>query len=255
MRAIVCFSLLWLAACNSATKLGRETPPEGLQSIVSLKALCAADYYPVAQDISIRGLVVGNDLYGEFPKTLVIQDATGGIAVAVDAANLCDAFPFGSEVTVACNGLTLARYGGKIVLGDDPDGQYGVTRIAGSEVGRYVRLSGAGGISQVSPITFAEIEPEHIDTFVRFDGVRFTQPGTWCEVDAELQPLTTEHTITDAGGETFTVRVSAACSYAKEPVPQGTGSLMGVIDYFAGKYSLRISDHSITAEARPRAYP
>lgn len=30
--------------------------------------------------------------------------------------------------------------------------------------------------------------------------------------------------------------------YAKEPSPQGTGSLYGIIDYFAGKYTLRVTN-------------
>lgn len=46
----------------------------------------------------------------------------------------------------------------------------------------------------------------------------------------------------DTRGRTFTVRTAATCAYAKEPLPQGTGSLYGIIDYFAGKYSLRITN-------------
>ena len=40
----------------------------------------------------------------------------------------------------------------------------------------------------------------------------------------------------------FTVRTAATCVYAKEPLPQGTGSLYGIIDYFAGKYTLRVTN-------------
>ena len=35
---------------------------------------------------------------------------------------------------------------------------------------------------------------------------------------------------------------AATCVYAKEPLPQGTGSLYGIIDYFAGKYTLRVTN-------------
>ena len=46
----------------------------------------------------------------------------------------------------------------------------------------------------------------------------------------------------DTRGRTFTVRTAATCVYAKEPLPQGTGSLYGIIDYFAGKYTLRVTN-------------
>mgnify|MGYP000823525294 FL=1 len=54
--------------------------------------------------------------------------------------------------------------------------------------------------------------------------------------------VATEREIVDTRGRTFTVRTAATCVYAKEPLPQGTGSLYGIIDYFAGKYTLRVTN-------------
>ena len=74
--------------------------------------------------------------------------------------------------------------------------------------------------------------------------MRFTDAGTtWCDTDPETgRTVATERTIADARGRTFTVRTAGTCVYAKEPVPQGTGSLYGIIDYFAGKYTLRVTN-------------
>ena len=47
-------------------------------------------------------------------------------------------------------------------------------------------------------------------------------------------------------------------TYATEPVPQGTGSVYGIIDYFNGKYTLRIANREVdfaTVAARPTACP
>lgn len=79
---------------------------------------------------------------------------------------------------------------------------------------------------------------------MRFDGVQFADAGkTWCDTDPETgRTVATERTILDAGGNEFTVRSTATCVYAKEPVPSGTGSLYGIIDYFAGKYTLRVTN-------------
>ena len=84
----------------------------------------------------------------------------------------------------------------------------------------------------------------HIDTRVRFDDVRFADAGkNWCDTDPETgRAVATEREIVDTRGRTFTVRTAATCVYAKEPLPQGTGSLYGIIDYFAGKYTLRVTN-------------
>ena len=77
----------------------------------------------------------------------------------------------------------------------------------------------------------------HTDTYVHFEGVRFVQQGNWCDPDPETgRPATTERQIADASGREFTVRTAGTCTYATEPVPQGTGSVYGIIDYFNGKY-------------------
>ncbi len=99
----------------------------------------------------------------------------------------------------------------------------------------------------------------HTDTYVHFEGVRFVQQGNWCDPDPETgRPATTERQIADASGREFTVRTAGTCTYATEPVPQGTGSVYGIIDYFNGKYTLRIANREVdfaTVAARPTACP
>ena len=147
-----------------------------------------------------------------------------------------------------CNGLTLCNYGGKIELGAEP-GDYGAGTIPREELSRHIRvtLPEEGESHRAAPLTFGEVSARHIDTRVRFDGVRFAEPGkAWCDTDPETgRTVATERTILDAAGNEFTVRSAATCAYAKEPLPSGTGSLYGIIDYFAGKYTLRVTNREI----------
>lgn len=261
MRTIARLSLLLLlvASCNKTSKLEYGEPPQSeIRSITALKSLCTATSVVITEDISIRGHVTGNDHYGEFPRTLVVADATGGICVAIDHTDIGALFPFGYQVTINCNGLTLARYGGKILLGAAPDGQYGVTRIPNYEVDRYIRRTGQMLIPSATLLTFDQLTPAHIDTFVRFDHVHFASSGTWCDPDPEGGWLVTERLIADPAGRTLPVRTQGSCTYATEPVPIGTGSIYGIIDYFNGKYTLRVTNRRIlfaTSATPPRAYP
>ena len=214
----------------------------------------------VTEDITLEGVVTGNDFYGEFYKTLVVEDASGGISVLIDGTRLAFDYPVGAAVTIFCNGLTLGDYGGKIQLGVAPDGDYGVGRIPREELGRYLRRNpDKDRRPRPAVCTFDAIGPRQTDTYVCFEGVRFTEAGPWCDTDPETsEPQTSERTLTDAQGRTFRVRTLGTCAYATEPVPQGTGSVYGIIDYFNGKYTLRVSERRVefaNAAGLPRAYP
>lgn len=271
MKTTVCISrLAWLllpallVACNKATDpQPPENPAEDTQhTIAYLKTLCdGKESAVVTQEVVIRGFIVANDLYGEFDRMLVVEDATGGISIAADHPSLADEYPWGAVLTVRCNGLVLCDYGGKVMLGTEP-GEYGAGRIPHEELPRYLTVSmpGEGEEPPTTPLSFDQVAQRHVDTRVRFDGVRFEEPGAaWCDVDPGTgRCMTTERTIVDAQGNRFSVRTAGSCVYAKEPVPSGTGSLYGVIDYFAGKYTLHVTNREAvfaTAAAPPTAYP
>lgn len=260
MKTIASISLLVLlcGSCNKRSELHPGGDPVRTVSVAYLKSLCTRSSVRITQDIAIRGVVTGNDRYGEFYKMLVVEDASSGISVAADHSALADEYPFGTELIVYCNGLTLTDYGGKIELGATPD-NHGAGRIPEQELKRYLRPAAQPTSPLPSRSDFSQITTRQIDTYVRFDGVRFTASGLWCTTDPETgKAVTTEQTITDTAGHTFTVRVAATCRYAKEPVPSGTGSLCGIIDYFNGKFSLRITNRKFEftdSATSPRAYP
>lgn len=143
MKTTACIkllALLLLTACDRTSKLSFEGgAPGGVHTIADLKARCTANSVAVTEDITLEGVVTGNDFYGEFYKTLVVEDASGGISVLIDGTRLAFDYPVGAAVTIFCNGLTLGDYGGKIQLGVAPDGDYGVGRIPREELERYLR--------------------------------------------------------------------------------------------------------------------
>lgn len=115
MRTIVFGSLLLfvLQACGNASSPEYESGDGTARhvSIAYLKSLCRGVLHPVTEDLWIEGCVVGNDLYGEFPDALVVEDESGGIEVLIDAKRLYRTFDSGSTVRVYCNGLALGDYG------------------------------------------------------------------------------------------------------------------------------------------------
>ena len=92
MKTTACIkllALLLLAACDRTSKLSFEGgAPGGVHTIADLKARCTANSVAVTEDITLEGVVTGNDFYGEFYKTLVVEDASGGISIAADHPSL-----------------------------------------------------------------------------------------------------------------------------------------------------------------------
>lgn len=251
--------LLPATSCDKTTSLTHKEPAGGVYSIAHLKSLCRSSSVTITDDITIRGAVTANDLFGEFYKMIVIEDESGGISIAVDLASTVDAFYFGAIVTVYCNGLTLCDYGGKIQLGTQPT-EYGAGRIPAAEIPRHLdRSDPEGPLIEARTLAFNKIDSKHIDTYVCFEGVYFIEANPWCDLDPETgRPMATERLLADGAGRTFAVRTASTCTYAKETVPQGTVSIKGVIDYFGGRYYLRVMSRDFTlttAARRPRAYP
>lgn len=173
--------LLFGAACDRASEPRYGDPDDGeTVSIPRLKALAdRSGATEIRQELRIRGRITGNDCFGEFYKTLVIEDAYGGISLAVDATDLFYGYPFGYELTVRCNGLTLCEYGGKLVLGTTPTDD-GPGRIAAADLPRYLTVSPADGTRPEPRLrTIPEIGTADIDRYVRLDGVCFPDGGPW----------------------------------------------------------------------------
>lgn len=219
-------------------------------SVAYLKSLCRGTLFPVTEELWIEGYVVANDLFGEFTKLLIVTDASGGIEVAIESGTLYKEFETGCTVRIDCNGLALGDYGGKIQLGAPPTGEYIIDRIAQESLGRYIRRSDASPVD-IRPTTlcFGDKSSRYISSYVRFEQVRFAQEEIglpFCEWDAEEERLrATDRHLVDERNDTLLVRIAATCTYANEPIPDGTGSLCGVLDYFNGDYMLRVTNQEI----------
>lgn len=243
---------LLLTACDKGTTLGEEDEkaPEATCTIARLKTLCDGPSYRIAEPIVVRGAVTGNNRYGEFYRQIIIQDATGGITIAADYPAADNAYPLGAELIVYCNGLTLYDYGGKIELGKISDES---TCIPRTELAKHLRISGAEArYATATPVRIDRLTPAHVDTYVRIDNVHFTRPAAWCDRNPETNRyMPTERIVADAEGNTLAVRTLGTALYAGEPLPSGSGSLCGIVDRFAGRYTLRITGFETQFAATP----
>lgn len=246
--AAVIISLLLAACSTTKVQFGRlpdTEVEEGKVSIAYLKTLCGDRSTIIDKDVSVAGRVVANDLFGEFYRTIVIADDSGGIEIAVDGSRLYTHFPIFSEVAVICNGLALGRTGGKIALGAPPEGEYATDRIAYEDIPRY--FSVAEGYPDTFPpqtLTIGELSVEHVSAFVMFEDVIFAEEERgmpWCDT-ADGDFVESVRHFSDRDGNTLAVKIRGTAEYASEKIPSGRMTLAGIIDYSYGEFFLRISN-------------
>lgn len=243
--------LALVAACGCADRsAGNYTqPPYGSVSIARLKSLAAAQSTVITHDVAVTGYVVANDLYGEYYKSIVICDASGGVEIAVDSDRTATQFPVSARVTVHCSGLALGNYGGRIMLGASPTDRYTVDRIAAADFDRYFTVdTSAPAAPAPVRISIDELSTQHIGRVAELHGVTFADAAglAWCDTDPETgEYIDTSRMLYDSSMHGVAVRTIARCIYRAEKIPTGYGSLRAVVEYFNGEYSLRIVNHGI----------
>lgn len=235
--------LLLFVACNEATSI--DPTPTELHSIAYLKSLGGESATAIRQVVHIAGTVTANDVLGEWNRQLVLEDTTGGITLSIADRELYRRYPIGARLIISCNSLILYNYGGRIELGMEADA-YGRTGLdAEAEARHILAVEPSGALPLPRTTKIEELSPRLVDCYLRIDNLRFTQSGTWAVTNSDDETQYTEHTVEDDKGHILTVRVCPTTHYANEPLPEGRGSLYGILDYFNGAYALRVVHYGV----------
>lgn len=244
-RVVVLLISLLFVGCAAPQESNGDVTKE--VSIAYLKSLCGGSHHRISSDYRLTATVVANGWLGEFHKSIVVEDKTAGIEIAIDLHDTGDVLPIYSRVEVMCNGLMLARVGGKVELGVPSDGEFPIDNISADRVAHHIRIVGTN--EEYEPITrsFRDISVADISRAVRIDDVVVCaeeQGLAWCD-EVEGEVVTTDRTLVDEHGDTFVVRTLSTCDYALNEMPTKKFSVVGIVDYADDRYFLRIINHMI----------
>jgi hypothetical protein len=199
-------------------------------------------------DTIIQGIIVANDESGNIYKTLYIQDNSGGLQIGIDQTNLYSEFKLGQKLYIKCQGLFLGTYGGVIQLGYPYNGSIG--RMPSSLIaGHIYKDSLPGPVPTPAILDFTANLEDKISTLVEVDDISF--PGALDGLAFCDQGVTTNRDIADALGNVikinnsnFILRTSNYASFAYDPLPSGTGRLIGILSAFNSQYQMYLRDTS-----------
>ena len=231
-------ALLFAAGCTSGSGPKYR---EGDVTIAYLRSMYGRQAVTVEGDVYITGRVVSTDHHGNFYKTLVVEDATGGIVVRIDLENYHRTYFYGTQLRIACNSLVLSSYGGTLQLGaySYDEGTADLGHIPEDRLSAIITIGeDEDELPAPTPITIPELAPGHISRMVIIRDVQFVDGGAglkWCEQDAD-----TDRMIVDRNGNRMAVRTSRYANFAGRVLPAGSGAIVGVVSYFNGAYQLTV---------------
>ena len=254
------FASLLVIAClfNMSCKKNFDEPPSEVNNpdiksnttIKALKALhkTAGTFDDLTTDITIEGVVIMDDQSGNYYKSIVIQDASGGIEVKMDATSLFNDYPIGRKIYINCKGLTLGDYGGVTQLGagtfTNTKGQLQLSGISQLLIPTYVLK---GGLNQ--PVTPKKVKPsdltaDDISTLISVENAEFATLSIGKTLADAKNKFTVNHTLqTCNNGGTIILRTSGyAPTLASGVASDKNGTITGVYSVFVADKQLFIRD-------------
>lgn len=206
----------------------------------------------------IHGRVISSDATGNIYKSLVIQDETAAIALSVNQGSTYNEYRLGQEVVLNVTGLYVGEFNGLQQIGwlGDYNGEPQVTFMAWSEFLSHSELNGFPDynvqyVSQTDEwpsanpycvvTSFSQLPASGEDfrnmcsQLVRFNNVHFAEGGK--ETYAPYQE-SVNRTLVDASGATLTVRTSGYSNFYNQIIPEGTGTVDGILSYYGDGWQL-----------------
>jgi hypothetical protein len=244
----VCFALIF-SSCSKPT----IESDNRIRSIAYIKAEYD-DFFsvPLRTSLVIRGTVTSSDQYGNFYKTLVVEDYSGGIELKISHNGLYELYPVGCVVEVALTKLWIGAYGWTKALGTAPSAEEpNLGDIAYSDLPTTIRVLALE--SDYSPVqrSIGGLTGRDNQRRVQLDSVQFIAEEvgmSWADADV----TTTFRHLIDACGDTLRVATYRFADYATTKIPSGSGSIDGILYYRNGRFELHPISSKQAVMTNPR---
>jgi hypothetical protein len=205
-------------------------------TIAALKALYSGTFLPITDNLIIEGIVVADDKSGNFYKSIVIQDATGGILIKIDATELYNEYPIGRRIFVKCQGLVLGDFNKLIQLGIGTDNTDPASPVLISipfyQKDRFI-LKGKYGIT-VDPVevSITELDDSYQNMLIRINNVEFTDSDADMFFADAINKVSINRRLKDCFNNEIILRSSGYADFANTKTPVTRGSIIAIYSVF-----------------------
>ncbi len=216
-------------------------------SIAALKSLYKGATTRITTTISISGVVVANDIRGEFEDILVVDDGADAIQISISNDPLYYNYPLGSTIVCQCEDLYLGSDYDLLRLGTEPSSGEVVGLIEDDQL-RKIYFSGEAAAPIPTVVEVSDLTDRMISRFVRLESMRFVVSGeNFCDLNTETgRSISTSHYISDKWGNQLRLFVPYSVEYADMETPDGWFNLNAIVEpTYSGVYTVRQTDYGI----------
>ena len=216
-------------------------------TFAQVKALYQGELLQIQEDWVIEGYVNSSDRAGNFFSVLHFQDSplnpTEAFQIEIDVRDSHLFFPEGSRILIRVKGLYLGKSRDVLKLGGTFAG-FGTTsvgRLPALKVPEHVFVS-CEGVQELTPlvVTIPELDSSMTNTLVRFEDLEIAEQ----ELDSlfAIERQETERTLVDCDDNELALLNSGFSDFQSEPLPQGNGSITGVLLRENDRYFITVRD-------------
>ncbi len=230
-----------------------EPPIDGTNPDITTNATIAdvlAKWQPgqiveIKDDMIFSGVVISSDEQGNFYKTLVLEDETGGIRFTINSTGLFNKFPLNRRVFVKAKGLFIGDYRDLPTIGagkgTNNSGNAIIERIPDVLIEKYLFKGKKNEPSPIREKTIAEITIADVNRLIRIKDVEF-EAGALGLAMAESS-ADANRTLVDCTTNTMDIRTSRYSDFADAAVPDKHGTVDAVVGIYSGGMQLAISKY------------
>lgn len=245
---------IMLVGCSAASDKPSDmpTPSAANTTVASLRNYASSGVaHIVRDDMVLSGRVTSSDAEGNFYRSFVVQDATGGVEVLVDMYDLSAIYPEGTLLSLHLAGCAVAIDDGVLQVGSKA-AEYDtrlLEPIASRQlIDRVVRRSDDVVVVEAEPMRIADMDMSACGRKLRIDSLHLVAASSVDTLagmtlsDARWSGTTL---FCDERGDSIAVVTSPYARFAEERVPHGELSITGILSWAAyagaGCYHLRMS--------------
>lgn len=210
------------------------------KTVAEVKQLATSPLTLITGDFVLKAKVIANDKSANLFKYIYVEDATGGIRINIDKADMFNdpRFVVGKEVYVKLKNLYVGAVNGEVQLG----APFGATvgRIAEIDVYKYF-------FDSKKAITAVTATEKTITQFTMADVGRWVKIKDLQFIAGDLEKVyasggVTNRTLEDCSGNKVLLRTSNFADFAGQVIESGKGDVYGILSIFNGTYQLWITD-------------
>lgn len=221
-------------------------------------SLAPGSLVQITGDYYLKAQVVANDETGNLFKYVYVEDATGGIKVNINKADLFldNRFKLGKDLNIKLKGLYIRNVNGELQLGSNDSSSAVGYRIKEEDIYQYLFDSNAPARPVVATEkTISQLTAADVGRWIKIKDLQFIN-GDLGKTYAD-GTSTSNRTLEDCSGNKITLRTSGRAVFGLKTassieVAGGKGDIYAVLSVYNDTYQLWITQLTDVKMTNPR---